>query len=94
MMCRPLRAVMVGRRYAIIVPENRDIRFARAASGRESVTSRIRHTFASLSLSLRFFSFSFSHQRSARSWRLHERQTRQARLSRADDHPSAGRYSC
>lgn len=51
MMCRPLRAVMVGRRYAIIVPENRDIRFARAASGRESVTSRIRHTFASLSLS-------------------------------------------
>lgn len=27
MMCRPLRAVMVGRRYAIIVPEDRSIRF-------------------------------------------------------------------
>jgi len=41
MMCRPLRAVMVGHRYAIIVPEVRGIRRA----PRSRSTSQIRHTF-------------------------------------------------
>jgi len=58
MMCRPLRAVMVGHRYAIIVPEVRGIRCA--PRSRRSHFAEIRHTCAL------FFSLSplpFSHQR-------------------------------
>lgn len=74
MMCRPLRAVMVGHRYAIIVPKVRGIRRAprsRPQSLRESVT-----------LSLRFPSpFPLSHQR-ARSVRAPYAETRGPSLSR------------
>lgn len=48
MMCRPLRAVMVGRRYAIIVPEDRSIRFG------SRIADPSRRTLASP-----FFFFSF-----------------------------------
>jgi hypothetical protein len=55
MMCRPLRAVMVGRCYAIIVPEIRGVRSL--IPGRGPVTWRTRRTFASPFLSLFLFCF-------------------------------------
>jgi len=55
MMCRPLRAVMVGRCYAIIVPEIRGVRSL--FPGRGPVTWRTRRTFASPFLSLFLFCF-------------------------------------
>lgn len=56
MMCRPLRAVMVGHRYAIIVPEVRGIR--RAPRSRRNHFADPSH-FRSFPL----FPFPFSHQR-------------------------------
>lgn len=79
MMCRPLRAVMVGHRYAIIVPEVHGIRCA--PRSRRSHFAEIRHTCA-----LFFFSFSFSLFSPARRRRTFTRR-RENPLCRVSSHP-------